>query len=371
MKSGNPPLLARLLSKATQLTRRGRLHEATAEIQQVLRAAAPDAARVAVPPPRPVFDRRHRAPAPGTAPTHDGRTPASLGDFASGTFVSRSGTRSYKVFVPAGFDGRSLPLVVMLHGCSQNPDDFAAGTRMNVLAQERGLVVLYPAQAPRSNHAKCWNWFQPGDQHRDAGEPDVLAGLTRHVIASHAIDPARVYIAGLSAGGAMAAIMAREYPELYAAVGVHSGLVAGAAHDVASAFAAMKTGTPDSATATAGATPVIVFHGDADATVHPRNAAQLLAAHAALAARRDESGSAGRNYTRSVYTAADGTIAAEYWNVHGAGHAWSGGSAAGSYADASGPDASREFVRFFLEHPARAASTSAGVEGVSATRAGS
>ena len=164
------------------------------------------------------------------------------GRFSESTFTAEAGTRSFKLFEPAGFEGRALPLVVMLHGCTQNPDDFAAGTRMNALAQEQGLYVLYPAQAPRSNAHKCWNWFLAGDQRRGQGEPALLAGMTRHVMATHRIDADRVWVAGLSAGGAMAAILAREYPDLFAAAGVHSGLPPGAAHDVMSAFSAMKSG---------------------------------------------------------------------------------------------------------------------------------
>jgi len=212
------------------------------------------------------------------------------------------------------------------------------------------VIVLYPAQAPRSNISKCWNWFQPGDQRRGRGEPALLAAMTRHIVATQPVDPARVYVAGLSAGGAMAAILGREYPELFAAVGVHSGLPPGAAHDVASAFSAMKNGPSAPAPDAAAGAPVIVFHGDRDTTVHPDNGEHVVGTPSG-GTRHEQTGDAGRRFTQSVFTAEDGSVVAEHWVVHGAGHAWSGGSADGSYTDVRGPDASREMLRFFLAHP--------------------
>jgi poly(hydroxyalkanoate) depolymerase family esterase len=381
----NNPLLRKLLA-AGRLTRSGKLMEATTAIQRALAAVAPPATR----------------PAPAGAPTEPDQAPAGLasvfegfvrdvksnlraandgaetalaeapvvvrpGRFAASSFTGAAGTRAFKLFEPDGFDDRLLPLVVLLHGCSQNPDDFAAGTRMNELAQEQGFFVLYPAQPPRSNAHKCWNWFVPGDQRRGAGEPSLIAGMTRHVLETHPIDGARVYVAGLSAGGAMAAILAREYPDLFAAAGIHSGIPAGAAHDVASAFAVMRTGpgsapgTPANASPSPGA-PVIVFHGDADATVAPANGTALIASaladEAAVASAVASGAAAGkRGFERFVWRGADAPPSApslaEHWIVHGSPHAWSGGDAAGSYTDPSGPDASREMIRFFLEHPAR------------------
>lgn len=269
-----------------------------------------------------------------------------VGSFTAGHFALGSNARGYKLFVPAGFGGERLPLIVMLHGCTQDPDDFARGTRMNLLAQQTGALVLYPAQAPRSNTSRCWNWFQPGDQRRDAGEPALLSAMTRQIIASHSVDPRQVHVAGLSAGGAMAAILGQEYPELYASIGVHSGLPPGAAHDVPSAFAAMKKAARGNSHAPK--TPLIVFHGDGDRTVNPKNGENLLGS---TGTRVSAPGHSGRRYTRSLITDQNGAVRAEHWLVHGAGHAWSGGSSDGSYADPLGPDASREMLRFFREHP--------------------
>jgi poly(hydroxyalkanoate) depolymerase family esterase len=287
--------------------------------------------------------------------------------FGASSFTAAAGTRAFKLFEPAGFADARLPLVVMLHGCTQDPDDFATGTRMNALAQEQGFYVLYPAQAPRSNAHKCWNWFTPGDQRRGKGEPALIAGMTRHVLQARPIDSARVYVAGLSAGGAMAAILAREYPDLFAAAGIHSGVPAGVAHDVASAFAVMKAGpggaqaTPANATPMPTGAPVIVFHGNADTTVAAANGEALIAAVLAAeptAVVRDATAGieAGRRgFQRVVWRRADAPATApsvaEHWVVQGAPHAWSGGAPAGSFTDPSGPDASREMVRFFNEHP--------------------
>ena len=292
---------------------------------------------------------------------------ATPGRFSAGSHSHAGLTRAYKLYTPpqAG-DGRALPLVVMLHGCTQDPDDFAAGTGMNQLAQAQGFCVLYPAQAQDANPQRCWNWFKHNHQQRDRGEPALIAAMTRAVMAQQGIDARRVYIAGLSAGGAMAAIVATAYPDLFAAVGVHSGLAPGAANGLPEALTAMRSGarTPAAQHAPGAPTvPTIVFHGDQDGTVHPRNGEQVMAAALAgtdtttIPSPAPAAGErAGRRVTRTVHVRADGQALAEHWLVHGAGHAWSGGKAPGSYVDPAGPDASGEMLRFFLAHPMQAES---------------
>ncbi len=272
--------------------------------------------------------------------------------FLDGEFANAAGTRPYKLYVPASYDGRPMGLVVMLHGCTQSPADFATGTRMNAAAETERLLVLYPGQVKAANANKCWNWFDPADQVRDRGEPSLVAGMTRLVMRDYAVDPGQVFVAGLSAGGALAVVMGAAYPELFAAVCAHSGLARGAAHDVGSAFAAMRQGRPGAA---AGATvPTIVFQGDRDTTVNPANAdAVATQAGAGSLHRRTIEGRApsGRGYTRHVFADRTGATLIEQWTVHGAGHAWSGGSPAGSFTDPGGPDATAEMLRFFQEHP--------------------
>jgi poly(hydroxyalkanoate) depolymerase family esterase len=381
--------------EATRLTRGGQLVEATALLQHMLRGereptpASRSAAQAPLPRLEPptidakadvVEERKSRQPTPVQGRTRPaplvgmrkfsglglrapiGRAPPSTSDivpdgtkFIAGTFSNAAGSRTYKLFIPSRSQGQQLPLVVMLHGCTQSPDDFAAGTRMNFLAEEQNCFVVYPEQPSGANQAKCWNWFRTGDQRRGGGEPSLIAGITRQIMRDHAIDPKRVYVAGLSAGGAAAAIMGATYADLYAAVGIHSGLACGAASDLPSAFAAMRQGNVSEAIGNAGS-PVatIVFHGDRDTTVHPSNGDRILeqSAQATSPTAKVLRGRVpdGHAYTRTVLTDAGGRAISEHWNVHGAGHAWSGGSPAGSYTDARGPDATREMLRFFLEH---------------------
>ena len=289
--------------------------------------------------------------------------PAQHGTFREHTYAGTAGTLSYKLFVPAGRDVTGLPLIVMLHGCTQSPDDFARGTRMNALAQEHGYVVAYPAQTNKQNANRCWNWFRAGDQQRGRGEPALLAGLTRQIVADLRLDERRVYVAGLSAGGAMAAVLGSAYPDVFAAVGIHSGLPVGSAHDVPSAFAAMKR-QPSAPRAVRGAVrveavPVIVFHGDRDATVDAANGAAVVEQFAAATASAPDTSitlqstiasgntTSGRRYTRTTFKDDAGNVVVEQWVVHGGGHAWFGGDRTGSYTDPAGPDASAEMIRFF------------------------
>ncbi len=284
------------------------------------------------------------------------------GQWLAANYANSAGIRAYKLYVPSGHHGQPMPLVVMLHGCTQDPDDFAVGTRMNFLAEEMGFLVAYPAQAGNANVSKCWNWFQPAHQERDQGEPSLIAGITRQVMAGYQVDGRRVYVAGLSAGGAMAAIMATTYPDLYMAVGVHSGLAAGAAHDLPSAIAAMQKGGQSGQLVSGHTIPLILFHGDRDATVHPANADDLLrqrltgkpvaADMAAPSVTKSQGRVAdGRAYTCETYRDTSGQVVAEQWTIHGAGHSWSGGDGNGSYTDPVGPDASREMARFFQNCP--------------------
>jgi len=254
----------------------------------------------------------------------------------------------------------------MLHGCTQNPDDFATGTRMNEIAEERTFLVAYPAQAGNANMQKCWNWFQAVDQQRGRGEPSIIAGITKQIASEYDVAEGRVYVAGMSAGGAMAAILGATYPDLYAAVGVHSGLAPGAATDLSSAFTAMRQGGPVVARRDVPdggyreVLPTIIFHGDGDTTVHPRNGDRLLAhleggkngSSPRVTTRRGRV-QGGYEYTRFTYQDAEGRDLVERWSVHGLGHAWSGGSYPGSYTDPRGPDASAEMVRFFGQNHKR------------------
>ncbi len=337
----------------------------------------PGPGKVSKPKPKPKADRKPPAPKPRPkyraglaatlrwiesggmptrAPVARARVSAPRGaSFRLATYANDQDKRVYRLYVPAraAVVTAPMPLIVMLHGCGQTPEDFAAGTRMNALAEEFGFLVAYPAQATKANSGRCWNWFQRADQIRGAGEPALIAGIVRAILRDQPADPARVYVAGLSAGGSAAHVLAAAYPDLFAAAGVHSGVPAGAAHNAASAFLAMRHGAPGDRPSVA--VPTIIFHGDADQVVHPRNGrfieARALAAHPVLR-RIEKRGrtSEGRNYVVTVHRAESGKSRCEHWVVEEGGHAWFGGHPSGSYTDPAGPDASREMVRFFLRH---------------------
>lgn len=284
-----------------------------------------------------------------------GHAAPARGRFLRAAHDSAHGRRDFRLYLPVSHDesGPECPLIVMLHGCTQTVEDFAVGTRMNALADRHGFLVAYPQQIAQANQARCWNWFRPEDQRADAGEPAILAGIVAQVAQAHRVDAGRVFVAGLSAGAAMAVVLGRTRPDLVRAIGVHSGLPYASAHDVPSAFAAMqgRGSAPTGAHANGPAVPMIVFHGDADRTVAPSNA-EALAATAVVPGQhmRTETGRVpgGQAWIRQRVEDAAGRPCFERWTVHGAGHAWSGGDPAGSYTDPAGPDASSAMVDFFL-----------------------
>jgi poly(hydroxyalkanoate) depolymerase family esterase len=387
--------------EATRLTQAGQLAEATALLQRMLRgerapeattrtpgrisltgretptieakandvekadSAHPLASRAPSFAPRrppPLFDRAKDGSwlgmrGPKRAPPSASDIMPEGAQFIESAYSNPAGSRTYKLFIPSGYQGQPLPLVVMLHGCTQSPDDFAAGTRMNFIAEEQRCFVVYPAQRSDANRSKCWNWFRTAEQRRGEGEPSLIAGITRQVMGDYSVDAQRVYVGGLSAGAAAAAIMGATYDDLYAAVGIHSGLACGAATDVPSAFAAMRRGGgPGHRVMSGGGPPVpaIIFHGDRDTTVHPNNGDQVLeqAMGTARTQKKVHRGRipGGHAYTRTTHIDVGGREILEHWIIHGAGHAWSGGCPAGSYTDPQGPDATKEMLRFFLGH---------------------
>ncbi len=388
------------MAEATRLTQQGKLEEATAAIQRALggtfvpttkpddtarpidvtsrvvkgrhqgpaaggrkRAHKPGSAKWTTTPPPNLLTRGVKMPSGANVGRASSPSVPDGARFVEGSYTNGAGTRSYKLYIPSGYVGQAVPLILMLHGCTQNPDDFATGTLMNGLAEEGTFLVAYPEQSGNANMQRCWNWFQASDQQRGRGEPSIIAGITRQVMEEYSVADGRVYVAGMSAGGAMAAILGATYPDLYAAVGVHSGLAPGSAHDLSSAFTAMRQGgpvvaRPENTGRGRKILPTIIFHGDGDTTVHPRNGDRLLAhldpgdrngSSPRVATRRGQV-PGGYEYTQFTYKDTDGRDLAERWSVHGLGHAWSGGSYPGSYTDPRGPDASTEMVRFFRQH---------------------
>jgi poly(hydroxyalkanoate) depolymerase family esterase len=273
------------------------------------------------------------------------------------TFRGEMGARNYKVYIPTSYGRDPLPMIVMLHGANQDPDDFAAGTKMNVLAEEARYIVVYPEQPLSANAARC-------DQIRESGETALISELTREVMSTYNADSTRIYVAGMSAGGAMAVNLAVTYPDLYAAAGIHSGLPYGIANDAFSAMSVMNYGSTDPQYALLqkklgqrAYSPLIAFHGDQDNVVHPRNCDELMRMNRIFALSPQstpcqvttvESEADGiYGHTRSLTCDDEGEVVGEQWIIHGLDHAWSGGDSGGSYTDCNGPDASREMLRFF------------------------
>jgi poly(hydroxyalkanoate) depolymerase family esterase len=302
-------------------------------------------------------------PQTGVAPAAESAGNATgvveIGAFTDHSFAIGAAHRDYKLFVPASYTGKPTPLIVMLHGCKQNPDDFARGTRMNELAEQHSFIVAYPAQAARANGSNCWNWFDRSEQARSGDEPALIAGIAREIGATYNVDKSRVFAAGLSAGAAMAVILGATYPEVFKAVAAHSGLPLGAAHDVPSAFAAMQGRASASRLATLpDAVPTFIMHGDADSTVAASNGDAIAeravqafetASDHKLLEQRSKVKRGGRDCVVTRFVDPEGNVEVERWSVHGASHAWFGGSADGSFTDAKGPDSSAEIVRFFLQ----------------------
>lgn len=359
------------MTQALNLTKAGRLAEATDLIQGRLGSGSPSGSSSKIEPLNP-FGAATPFPSP-LASSHGLQMPLSKPDFhgsqappeslGAGTVLDRTYTRGsdarrYLLYVPPDCPSQGAPVIVMLHGGTQAVLDYAAGTGMNKLADLHRFLVVYPEQDSRANPMRYWNWFRPQDQRTDAGEPALIAGITEQVISDYGADRDRVFIVGFSAGAAMATVMAATYPDLYAAAGVHSGLPYGVAHDVPSAFALMRGDNLPARRDVGLRIPLIVFHGDRDQIVNVVNAShirsQRLGADRAPTAAGDVTVTQGRvpqghAYQRTLYSA-NAEVVLEQWIVHGAGHAWSGGTSGCSYTDASGPDASAEMVRFFSEH---------------------
>ena len=367
---------SRAMRRATKLTRKGRLAEATAVIQSALSSPSPPSpGKAKRRPTKPIAKRpaakraspkrsvpKRAKPGPSLTPT----VPAALARPAVRARVKRDaptppvppgalygwrthsgphGSRRYRLYVPAALPSGPRPLLVMLHGCTQGADDFALGTRVLEAAERHGLIVTLPEQTRSHNAMACWNWFEPAHQGAGRGEPAILAGIVGAITKRHAIDPARIFAAGLSAGGAMAAVLGATAPSLFAAIGVHSGLPHGAAGDLSSAMRAMRSGARrvPAIGPRADAPRLFVVHGTADGTVSPRNADRLIEALG-----RADASSERRGRTKVTTYMRDGRTIAQDWRIAGLGHAWSGGAAGASYTAPDGPDVTEAMLRFFL-----------------------
>ena len=367
------------MGEALNLVRKSNLAEATALLRKALsgeeargrrsdpeaRPQLPPGSTRAPPAQRPLGEvlralraRRPMLPDPVDAPdAPDARPAHDFGErFASRTYRGPAGSLNYRLYIPADHGQRDLALLLMLHGCTQNPEDFALGTQMNDLADEFGLIVAYPHQPRRANVSGCWNWFDRRHQNRGSGEPAKLAGLAQTLAREFGVKKERVFAAGLSAGGAMAEVLAATYPDVFDAVGVHSGLPYKSAVDVPSAFAAMKgTAAVDSASQAANDSGCrkIVFHGGADATVHPANGERILeqaeCGSNPLTRSDPDWQTDGGRVRRTVLKDPEGRPVVEHWFVEDGGHAWFGGDSRGTYTQSVGLDASRVMVRFFLK----------------------
>ena len=355
------------MTNATALTRDGKLNEATIALQASLTQSSAlkraESGKRDFPSPSSTLTQlkqKHERP---------GRQPAGQTGFSSGEFTHAELSIPYRLYIPSTHPARPMPLLVLLHGCTQDATDFATGTAMNCVADENGIAVLYPSQTASANANKCWNWFEPAHQRRGIGEPAALSAMTRQVISEHALDPHRVFVAGMSAGGAMAVVLGEQYPELFAAVGIHSGLPSGVASNVMQALSAMKCGSnpvirerpPSFYRGVANPTsvsvqPTIVFHGARDQTVDAANAQAIINDCLNRTSEIDETitsechqpVSGTKAVTVTTYRSSTQRVICEYWHLHSAGHRWSGGNPAGTHTDASGPNASAEMVRFFL-----------------------
>jgi poly(hydroxyalkanoate) depolymerase family esterase len=299
---------------------------------------------------------------------------AATGSLVQGTYSDAVGTLSYEAYVPSTYvQGTPVPLIVALHGCTQNPEKFRRLTRFDELAESRNVIVVFPEQTSTANEQNCWNFFKDEHIHRGAGEASLIAGVTQQVRAKYTIDPHRIYAAGLSAGGAMASVMSATYPDVFAASGIGSGCeyAAGAACAGYQGVDPEQAGRQayDAMGANARMMPVIIFQGDQDTTVPPINAKQLIQQWQATAdwadnGARDQSVPAapmdtaaaavpaGRSYTVSHYSDGHGGELIQYWNVQGMGHAWSGGCGCEPYSDPGGPNETAAMYDFFMSHPA-------------------